>query len=331
MQSDWTFLTSVITKETTQLMNSTNDKNILLWMYEDKSVEMDPHAHESIYIYPDVAKLLDSIGLPESKIAGGTIYNDYNGTNLWMNLVNGQYGSVFPNYFWEPDFLMGGGTPNHVNDLKYFGFWNPKDTANYLTHDSSSHLTHIGVGCEMKIRDTTTVSIMVNSLREIVNNAQSGLYPTNGFYIQTIFFSQSDLTNPVVYNKILQIADSLNVIIGEGNAEWKTLKQAYTLWESNYNSEVFQWQCGNIVNSEKNIITVYEIYPNPISDYLFIKSDSHITGINMYSILGQKIEQQYFLTQENIKIDLTNINSGIYIFEIHNDDGSMSYQKIVKK
>src|SRR6188768_2252522 len=46
MQSDWRYLTSVLTKETTALMQSTNNKNILRWMHEDKGVEMDPHAHE---------------------------------------------------------------------------------------------------------------------------------------------------------------------------------------------------------------------------------------------------------------------------------------------
>src|ERR1041384_1045114 len=103
MQSDWVYLTNVLTQETPALTASTNGKNILRWMHEDKGVEMDPHAHESQYIYPDVVKLMDSVGLPESKLMGGTIYNDSNGINIWTNLVNGQNGLVYPARFWQPD------------------------------------------------------------------------------------------------------------------------------------------------------------------------------------------------------------------------------------
>ena len=74
MQSDWVYLTNVITKETASVTVNTNGKNIQRWLHEDKGVEMDPHAHESQYIYPDVVALMDSIGLPESKLIGGSIY-----------------------------------------------------------------------------------------------------------------------------------------------------------------------------------------------------------------------------------------------------------------
>lgn len=160
MQSDWVYLSNVLGEDSTTMSN-TGNKNILRWMFEDKGVEMDPHGHETQYIYPDLVKLMDSIGLPESKLMGGTLHNQSNGINPWTNLINGQYGLVFPDKFWQPDYMMGGGTPNHVNDLKYYGFWNPKDTINYLTHEPANHLRHIGVGCELKIKDTTTVAEII--------------------------------------------------------------------------------------------------------------------------------------------------------------------------
>lgn len=189
MQSDWVYLTNVLTKETPSVIANTNNKNILRWMYEDKGVEMDPHAHESVYIYPDVVKLMDSIGLPESQLMGGAIYNANNGINIWTNLINGQYGIKFPNKFWQPDYMMGGGTPNHVNDIRYYGFWNPQSTTNYLTHDISNHLRHFGIGCSIKIKDTSTVAVIVNELKDLIQKVQTGQYPSTGFYLQTIFFS----------------------------------------------------------------------------------------------------------------------------------------------
>ncbi len=188
MQSDRVYLTNVITQETPTLKAATNNKNILRWMYEDKGVEMDPHAHESLYIYPDVVKLMDSIGLPESKLMGGSIYNDSNGMNIWTNLVNGQYGVVFPNKFWKPDYMMGGGTPNHVADLKYYGIWNPQSPTSFLVHDTATRLRQLGVGCQLKIFDTSTVANVVAQLKDLVNKVQTGAYPASGFYLQSIFF-----------------------------------------------------------------------------------------------------------------------------------------------
>src|SRR5574337_1205592 len=46
LQSDWVYLTNVLTQETSTLMAQTNNKNILRWLHEDKGVEIDPHAHE---------------------------------------------------------------------------------------------------------------------------------------------------------------------------------------------------------------------------------------------------------------------------------------------
>jgi hypothetical protein len=330
MQSDWRYLSSVLTKETTALMMSTNNKNILRWMYEDKGVEMDPHAHESIYIYPDVAYLMDSIGLPESKVMGGTIYNDSNGINVWTNLINGQYGNIFPNKFWQPDYMMGGGTPNHVADLKYFGFWNPKDTANYLVHDTANHLRHIGVGCEIKIKDTISVSYILSQINDVINSVQSGQYPQNGFYLQTIFFEQGDLNDTAFYNKVITIADSLNNLVASGVAQWSTLKQAYTEWETAFNASMFQWECGQVVNAidpvlpEKN-----SVYPNPSSGKIFVESDPAIFNrLRIYNSLG------FLIYECNINIDLLAIDlqsaaKGIYFYSLRGKNANSASGKFM--
>ena len=321
MQSDWRYLTSVLTKETAALMLSTNNKNILRWMYEDMGVEMDPHAHESQYIYPDVAKLLDSIGLPESKIMGGSIYNDSNGVNVWTNLVNGQYGLVFPNFFWQPDYMMGGGTPNHVADIKYYGFWNPQDTANYLVHDSSSHLRHIGVGCEIRIKDTISFSYIMSQVNDVVNAVQSGQYPSNGFYVQTIFFEQGDLNDTAFYNKVIAVADSVNAFVTAGAGQWSTLKQSYTEWETTYNAQVFQWECGQvfdkIIESSEDEISVY---PVPSSGKIIVSLQSSLgQELEIYNQEGSLIFQKR-VGNEN-ELDLRGFPRGIYFYRISDQDG----------
>jgi hypothetical protein len=317
MQSDWVYLTNVLSKEIPALMMQTNNKNILRWMSEDKGVEMDPHAHESQYLYPDVVKLMDSIGLAESKVIGGTIYNDSNGVNIWTNLVNGQYGLVFPSKFWKPDYMMGGGTPNHIADLKYYGFWHPKSPINYLTNDTSVHLTHLGVGCTMKITDTTNATDFANQLHALVQQVQGGYYPANGFYIQTLFFEQADLNTPSFYNKLIEIADSADAIVHNSNAEWKTFKQAYSFWETTYAKQAFQWACGQMATEVSTVAETKNrliVFPNPAGTVLSIANLSPNYPTKLTDLTGKLL---YMLPQQTptTTIDISKFVSGVYLLE----------------
>jgi hypothetical protein len=319
MQSDWRYLVNVLAKDTPG--PSTNNKNILVWMQDDKAVEMDPHAHESQYFYPDVVKLMDSIGLAQSKLMGGTIYNDSNGINIWTNLSTGQYGNVYPNYFWKPDYMMGGGTPNHVNDLKYYGIWNPQGPAAYLTHDTNQRLRHLGVGCSIKIKDTSSVISVVNELKTLIANIQSGAYPANGFYVQTIFFEQGDLNNLSFYNKVLAVADSANAIVNTGKAQWKTLKQAYTIWETNYNKQPFQWNCGQMTNvgAPNDAHTSIRVFPNPSSGKFIISVPDKMNGsfvLHLCAVTGQSLLSKH-LTVPTTELDIIDLSPGLYIYYIH--------------
>src|SRR6185436_10057977 len=99
---------------------------------------------------------------------------------------------------------------------------------------------HIGVGCEIKIKqDSVAASSIIADLKDVVQKVQSGVYPDTGFYLQTIFFEQGDLNNTAFYNKLMDVADSVNALVASGTAQWKTLKQAYTLWETVHNAEMF--------------------------------------------------------------------------------------------
>lgn len=333
LQSDWLYLTNVISKETPQLMSTTNNKNILKWMVEDKGVEMDPHSHENSYIYPDIVKLMDSLGLPESKLIGGSLYNEMNGLNLWTNLINGQYGVIFPDKFWQPDYLMGGGSKMHVADLNYYGFWNPKDTANYLTHDPNNHLRHIGTGCEIKIYDTSTVVEVVSKINDVVNNVQNAYYPSNGFYLQTIFFGHGDLNNIEFYNKIIAIADSVNIIVDSGKAQWKTLKQAYTLWETVYNAQMFQWECGNISNSifENYKKDNFAVFPNPFTLQTNINSDHilHNATLTLTNSNGQILEKIKNINGQTIILSRNQLENGLYFINIEENNNLLFHNKIV--
>ena len=69
------------------------------------------------------------------------------------------------------------------------------------------------------------------------------------------------------------------------------------------------------------------IYPNPAQDELFIKSDSPIKKVEIYSSTGTlQLSDNNF----NGKISIYNLLKGIYIVKVYTDTG-LSVSKIVKE
>ena len=86
---------------------------------------------------------------------------------------------------------------------------------------------------------------------------------------------------------------------------------------------------GNIITSVENndkINSQIDIYPNPSSDYIFIRNNSNINSLEIYNLNGELV-----LSNNNLnnltKIDLSNLISGIYIVKI-TDNHSIKTTKI---
>jgi len=91
------------------------------------------------------------------------------------------------------------------------------------------------------------------------------------------------------------------------------------LFETNPNS----LKEGSSMNIDK---TYTSIYPNPVIDYINIKSDVNITKIEIYNQLGQLVLSK-FNTQN---INISTLNSGIYIIKVTTKNGIIKTQKIIK-
>ncbi len=70
-----------------------------------------------------------------------------------------------------------------------------------------------------------------------------------------------------------------------------------------------------------------KMYPNPVQNFLTIKSNLPITDVQVYSILGELVKQ---VKGNFSRIDLRELNSGIYMIKIHSDQFSVT-KKLVKK
>lgn len=74
----------------------------------------------------------------------------------------------------------------------------------------------------------------------------------------------------------------------------------------------------------------FEVYPNPAKEVLFVKTkfDDTIIGYDIFSIYGEKITSDSFIS--NNSIPLNDLNSGVYILQIHTSDNSFTQKFIIQ-
>lgn len=72
---------------------------------------------------------------------------------------------------------------------------------------------------------------------------------------------------------------------------------------------------------------IVEIYPNPVSDKIFIKSKTPVLSVKVYSILGKEFSST--LSNGNM-IDMSSLSSGLYILKLYSETSEQTF-KILKK
>lgn len=68
------------------------------------------------------------------------------------------------------------------------------------------------------------------------------------------------------------------------------------------------------------------VYPNPTTDYIFIKSADKFSNIEVFDIAGKKVE----ITTEGDKINVKHLSTGSYIISMESK-GNKVFQKFIKK
>jgi hypothetical protein len=127
-------------------------------------------------------------------------------------------------------------------------------------------------------------------------------------------------------NTILQIVTLNNPNLGcidVDNPSWST-----TFWTNIDPVCTFSTNCGNScspVGIDEYAITAFTISPNPVNDYLAIKTtNNNAHFFTIRNVLGKTIKNLSFTKNESI--DVSELSSGIYFLQIGN-----SIQKFIKK
>ena len=88
--------------------------------------------------------------------------------------------------------------------------------------------------------------------------------------------------------------------------------------------------CEEIISSiEETELSEIEIYPNPISDKVNIRSKKTITSVVVYNMLG-KVVYSYDFDESFITIDFSNYIEGIYVLYVFSENQKAVTHKLIK-
>ena len=83
----------------------------------------------------------------------------------------------------------------------------------------------------------------------------------------------------------------------------------------------------------ESIAKPYFCYPNPAKDNIYIEfsPDVECQSVEIYNIDGRMVKTCHGASLQNNAIDISNLNSGVYLMEIRMSDGSEFTERIVKE
>tara|TARA_B110000977_G_scaffold39754_1_gene53424 strand:+ start:412 stop:1074 length:663 start_codon:yes stop_codon:yes gene_type:complete len=203
--------------------------------------------------------------------------------------------------------------------------------------------TQAQVGC-----DDMNLIVNVGSIQDYVNIYHPGHYLTSPREDNVITWTITDdqdnivveetLTNEAffAFNHNVPITDTMNVsvVLRNETAGVACLIQDVLYWEE---TEVipgvftYSWAFlyGNVgtLGIDDVSHTTISIYPNPVSEMLYVDSSEPIKTIKIFNKIGQLVRSN----SNYNKIDTENMQSGLYIVHVYFENGQSEIQKLIKE
>lgn len=89
------------------------------------------------------------------------------------------------------------------------------------------------------------------------------------------------------------------------------------------------YECTTNINAIELDSSV-KVYPNPVSDLLYIESENIINGVRVYDISGKEIQNKSVDFSNNTSINVSNLIDGTYFLQIYTDKGIGKHSFIKK-
>lgn len=80
----------------------------------------------------------------------------------------------------------------------------------------------------------------------------------------------------------------------------------------------------------QNQLENISLYPNPVFDEFTVTSDRHLSKVDVYNAMGQLVESMSTATAK-LKVDISDLETGVYLVKVYSAEGNLSIHKIIKK
>lgn len=291
-----------------QLVGTAPDASFYLFITED--INSENPVEESYWV--EAAEMADSLGVDVINSSLG--YADYDNANYSYDYSqrNGivAFASRGADIAYTRGMICvisagneGSGSEPHISI--------PADAINVLTigavtsTEAYANFSSIGPSFDGRIKP----DVCAKGQNATVSNTSGGVTTSNGTsfsspimagMVATFWSAVPNMTNTQVMNFIKQSAD-----------QFTTPDQF-----KGYGVPDFQLALNNALSSQSFESNSLVIYPNPSSEYLFLKfSNNALSGkLIIYNNLGQRVLQTN-ITQNDQKIIVSSLTSGVYLYE----------------
>ncbi len=332
LQPDWKLLEAALLYEDAALRATTNGKNFLRYLKEDRGAVIDPHSHENGgYNYTDVAHLLDSLGVGATTVIGGHIWDpSLPQFAEWDRFRVPVAGDHYPGALWRGDILIGSGTPNHVNDPVVSGVWRPRDRDHYFEHDPAGNIAAVG-----QYKRT------IASIEELIALYRTGMVPHTAMLTFSCNINPATLGAP---GGLAAVADTVIAPLVAWRDSGLIVTTDFTTlihtWETTYGA------FGYLYDAEPATLSVTKLLPhtewlalappapNPARANMMLRYSlgraAHIE-LRIYDITGREVavlaDEPRLAGEHMVRWDTSGVRSGAYLCRlriVRSDGGAMT-------
>jgi hypothetical protein len=249
-QSDWNFLQAVAKYD--HGTTDTNGKNVVQYLSEDLGVAVDPHAHETVYNYADVAYLISQLGVEPSHVVGGFLVYPVEQSKLeylWKPITS----TLDSSYSWQAELLWGGGSPSHVSDYNISGMWQPASAEDYLASSTVAPLPNIG-----------GYTGTWDGVADLLAKQAAGELDADKMYTATVMVDQDEMLDAATVTETVNKIKTYQDEIEAGQLVWINLADALAIWVERYSSMPTIYQADTAVTTrpqEKSFTTNRSVQP----------------------------------------------------------------------
>jgi hypothetical protein len=94
-----------------------------------------------------------------------------------------------------------------------------------------------------------------------------------------------------------------------------------------WGADVVAWHENMGLGIDDNSLSGFSVYPIPTIGILNVQSKTTIIQIELYNLLGQLVKSN----TNQISIDISSVDQGIYFVKVMDENGNIGTQKVVKK